>query len=75
MGSFSLWHWLILLVVVVLVFGTKKLKNLGSDLGGAIKGFKNAMDEEKTNPPGQLTRDADSSASVDRQAEPNSDKR
>jgi sec-independent protein translocase protein TatA len=75
MGSFSLWHWLILLVVVVLVFGTKKLKNLGSDLGGAIKGFKNAMEDEKTNPPGQLTRDADNSASADRQSEQTGDKR
>lgn len=45
MGAFSLWHWIILLIVIVLVFGTKKLKNLGTDLGGAIKGFKEAMDE------------------------------
>lgn len=43
MGSLSIWHWLIVLVVVVLVFGTKKLKNLGSDLGGAVKGFKDGM--------------------------------
>lgn len=43
MGSFSIWHWLIVLVVVVLIFGTKKLKNLGSDLGGAVKGFKDGM--------------------------------
>jgi sec-independent protein translocase protein TatA len=47
MGAFSLSHILILLVVVVLIFGTKKLKNLGGDLGGAIKGFKDAMDEDK----------------------------
>jgi sec-independent protein translocase protein TatA len=47
MGAFSLSHIIILLVVVVLVFGTKKLKNLGSDLGGAIKGFKEAMDDDK----------------------------
>jgi sec-independent protein translocase protein TatA len=47
MGAFSLSHLLILLAVIVLVFGTKKLKNLGSDLGGAIKGFKNAMEDEK----------------------------
>jgi len=45
MGSLSIWHWLIVLVVVVLVFGTKKLKNLGSDLGGAVKGFKDGMKE------------------------------
>jgi sec-independent protein translocase protein TatA len=43
MGSFSIWHWVIVLVVVLLVFGTKKLRNLGSDLGGAVKGFKDGM--------------------------------
>lgn len=43
MGSFSLWHWLIVLVIVVLIFGTKKLKNMGSDLGGAVKGFKDGL--------------------------------
>jgi len=43
MGSFSVWHWLIVLLIVVLVFGTKKLKNMGSDLGGAVKGFKDGM--------------------------------
>jgi sec-independent protein translocase protein TatA len=49
MGSFSIWHWLIVLIIVVLVFGTKKLRNLGSDLGGAVKGFKEGVkgaDEE-----------------------------
>lgn len=45
MGSFSIWHWLIVLLIVVMVFGTKKLKNLGSDLGGAVKGFKDGMKE------------------------------
>ena len=43
MGSFSIWHWLIVLVVVLLIFGTKKLRNVGSDLGGAVKGFKEGM--------------------------------
>ncbi|MDR0226510.1 MAG: Sec-independent protein translocase subunit TatA [Burkholderiaceae bacterium] len=43
MGSFSIWHWLIVLAIVVLVFGTKKLKNIGSDLGGAVKGFKDGI--------------------------------
>lgn len=43
MGGFSIWHWLIVLLVVVLIFGTKKLKNIGSDLGGAVKGFKDGM--------------------------------
>lgn len=50
MGSFSIWHWLIVLVVVLLVFGTKKLRNVGSDLGGAVKGFKDAMREEQNKP-------------------------
>jgi sec-independent protein translocase protein TatA len=45
MGSFSIWHWLIVLVIVMLVFGTKKLRNVGSDLGGAVKGFKDGMKE------------------------------
>ena len=45
MGALSIWHWLILLVVVALVFGTSKLKNVGKDLGGAIKGFKEGMKE------------------------------
>jgi len=48
MGSFSIWHWLIVLVIVLLVFGTKKLKNLGGDLGGAVKNCKDATGEEKT---------------------------
>jgi sec-independent protein translocase protein TatA len=43
MGLSSVWHWLIVLAIVVLIFGTKKLKNMGSDLGGAIKGFKDGM--------------------------------
>lgn len=43
MGSFSIWHWLIVLAVVVLIFGTKKLKNVGSDLGAAVKGFKDGV--------------------------------
>jgi sec-independent protein translocase protein TatA len=43
MGSMSIWHWLIVLLVVVLIFGTKKLRNMGADLGGAVKGFKEGM--------------------------------
>lgn len=46
MGSFSITHWLILLVVVVILFGTSKLKNAGKDLGSAVKGFKDAVKEE-----------------------------
>ena len=48
MGSFSIWHWLIVLVVVVLIFGTKKLKNVGSDLGAAVKGFKDGVKDGTT---------------------------
>ncbi|HEY3299491.1 MAG TPA: Sec-independent protein translocase subunit TatA [Methylophilaceae bacterium] len=47
MGSFSIWHWLIVLLIVVLVFGTKKLRNVGSDVGGAVKNFKDAMNDGK----------------------------
>jgi sec-independent protein translocase protein TatA len=47
MGSFSIWHWLIVLLVVVLIFGTKKLRNLGTDLGGAVRGFKEGMRSEE----------------------------
>ena len=43
MGGLSIWHWLIVLVVVLLIFGTKKLRNMGEDLGGAVKGFKQGM--------------------------------
>ena len=43
MGSFSIWHWLVVLLIVVLIFGTKKLKNIGTDLGGAVKGFKDGV--------------------------------
>ncbi|MFL6692538.1 MAG: Sec-independent protein translocase subunit TatA [Ramlibacter sp.] len=60
MGSFSIWHWLIVLLIIVLVFGTKKLKNMGSDLGGAVKGFKEGMrdgsaPETPVPPAGQVT--------------------
>ena len=48
MGSFSIWHWLIVLLIVVMIFGTKKLKNIGSDLGGAVKGFKDGMKDGST---------------------------
>ena len=65
MGSFSIWHWLIVLLIVVMVFGTKKLKNIGSDLGGAVKGFKDGIKEGGQNPAdtapapaGQVTQEA-----------------
>lgn len=62
MGSFSIWHWLIVLLIVVMVFGTKKLRNMGSDLGGAVKGFKDGMkdgasseDDKADSPAAQVT--------------------
>jgi sec-independent protein translocase protein TatA len=61
MGSFSIWHWLIVLLIVVMVFGTKKLKNIGSDLGAAVKGFKDGVKDGSTTvaeppaPPQQVT--------------------
>lgn len=45
MGAMSIWHWLIVLLIILLVFGTKKLRNIGADLGGAVKGFKDGMKE------------------------------
>jgi sec-independent protein translocase protein TatA len=53
MGSFSSWHWLIVLVIVMLVFGTKKLRNVGSDLGGAVKGFKDGMKDASADKPSE----------------------
>ena len=47
MGSFSIWHWLIVLVIILLIFGTKKLRNVGQDLGGAVKGFKEGLKESE----------------------------
>jgi sec-independent protein translocase protein TatA len=65
MGSFSIWHWLIVLLIVVLVFGTKKLKNIGADLGGAVKGFKDGVRDGSTSttadpaaPPQQVSQKA-----------------
>ena len=51
MGSLSIWHWLIVLVIVVLVFGTKKLKNMGGDLGSAVKGFNDGMKDGSADDP------------------------
>jgi len=60
MGSLSIWHWLIVLLVVILVFGTKKLKNIGADLGGAVKGFKDGMKQ----PEGQASEAADAASAT-----------
>jgi sec-independent protein translocase protein TatA len=56
MGSFSIWHWLIVLVIIALVFGTRKLRNVGEDLGSAIKSFRKGMQDGDA-PPSQLKAD------------------
>ena len=61
MGVGAWWHWVIVLIVVLLVFGTKKLKNMGSDLGGAVKGFKDGMKDDTT----KLNDSADAGRTID----------
>ena len=71
MGSFSIWHWLIVLLIVVMIFGTKKLKNMGSDLGGAVKGFKDGMKDgaaDADQPAGQVTNGTAAKETIDVQA-------
>jgi len=58
MGSFSIWHWLVVLVIVLLIFGTKKLRNLGGDLGGAIRNFKSSMKDEEEKAKSDAAEDA-----------------
>jgi sec-independent protein translocase protein TatA len=68
MGSFSIWHWLVVLLIVVMIFGTKKLKNIGADLGGAVKGFKEGMKDgaaEADQPAGQVTNAAAAKDTID----------
>ena len=64
MGSLSIWHWLIVLVIVVMVFGTKKLKNIGGDLGAAVRGVKDGMKEGTTDAPAQVTTAAKTDANT-----------
>lgn len=54
MGSFSIWHWLVVLAIAILVFGTKRLKNAGKDVGEAIKGFKQGLADDEESPPARL---------------------
>ncbi|MGE5468673.1 MAG: Sec-independent protein translocase subunit TatA [Ignavibacteria bacterium] len=72
MGSFSIWHWLIVLVIVMLIFGTKKLRNIGEDLGGAVKGFKQGMKdgtaEEPAKPAESLPRQEASGHTIEGEA-------
>ena len=69
MGSFSIWHWLIVLVIVALVFGTKKIRNMGSDLGGAVKGFKDGMREASDETEAQAARRPPESVTTHRTAD------
>ncbi|MCC2596197.1 Sec-independent protein translocase subunit TatA [Pusillimonas sp. MFBS29] len=75
MGSFSIWHWLIVLVIVALVFGTKKIRNMGEDLGGAVKGFKKGMNDAKDDkaPEAVTQQRAQSEDTIDVQAKEKSD--
>jgi sec-independent protein translocase protein TatA len=66
MGSFSIWHWLIVLVIVLLIFGTKKLRNIGTDLGGAVKGFKDGMrGDETAKPDNQIASSTGTGTTID----------
>lgn len=62
MGTFSIWHWVIVLLIVVLVFGTKKLKNMGTDLGSAVKGFKDGMKDGAPSDPVQVNQSTQQSS-------------
>lgn len=77
MGSFSIWHWLIVLVIIALVFGTKKIRNIGEDLGGAVKGFKKGMkdanQEETTEPEAVTQQRVQSDDTIDVQAKEKTD--
>ena len=53
MGTWSIWHWLVVLVIVLLIFGTKKLRNIGADLGGAVRGFKEGLRESASDKPAE----------------------
>jgi len=70
MGSFSLWHWLVVLLIVVLVFGTKRLKNVGKDVGEAVRGFKQGMGDDDKGPPGQLGEESRSDPHRNEQSRP-----
>ena len=75
MGSFSIWHWLIVLLIIALVFGTKKLRNMGEDLGGAVRGFKKGMSEgaEEGKKPEAVTQRQSAEDTIDVQAKEKTD--
>lgn len=66
MGGLSIWHWLIVLAIVLVVFGTKKLRNMGSDLGAGVKNFKDAMKAEEA--PKQIDANARTGQTIDVEA-------
>ena len=65
MGSMSIWHWLIVLVVILLVFGTKKLGNMGGDIGKAVKGFKDGVKGEDDKPAATTTQHVADKSTID----------
>lgn len=69
MGGFSIWHWLIVLLVVIIVFGTKKLRSIGADLGGAVRGFKDGLKEGSTEPQMPAAGDAQPGRTIDARVE------
>ncbi|HLT98890.1 MAG TPA: Sec-independent protein translocase subunit TatA [Burkholderiaceae bacterium] len=74
MGTFSIWHWLIVLVIIALIFGTKKLRNVGEDLGGAVRGFKKGMaDAQDEKKPEAVTQRTSSEETIDIQAKEKTD--
>lgn len=75
MGGISIWHWLIVLLVVVLVFGTKKLSNIGKDLGEGIKGFKKGLKDGDEAPPSQLGNERRDAGGAPRQDAPQDSQR
>ncbi|NLB57094.1 MAG: Sec-independent protein translocase subunit TatA [Gammaproteobacteria bacterium] len=75
MGTFSIWHWIIVLVVVLLVFGTKRLRGAGRDLGEAIKGFKKGMNDADEDKPTAHLEDQQREADPQRDAKHNEDAR
>lgn len=72
MGSLSIWHWLIVLVIIMLVFGTKKLRNIGSDLGGAVRGFKEGVKEGTDKATADSANASASAKTIDVDAKPKS---
>jgi len=68
MGAMSIWHWLIVLVIIMLVFGTKKLRNIGSDLGGAVRGFKDGVKDGAENAAAESSSNTSQQQTIDVEA-------